>query len=719
MDADDSLNESTEVHVNIEAKEIDDCGCSEDLDRELNKKILRAFLKNNDSVELHLHEDLAHIPEFTTFSWEHMQNAHGVADNLVKDHEDDVDKMIDKLSALKNVYPNSAYADYLSRISLYKHPTTKNLVCPPIHEVSPHSFFPLKTLRESELSYNTQGVQNDEQQKIYKKDFPLATILGDPRSLDLESKLDWWREDIQLSEHHANWHAYYPFQDYLNPNQRRGELFAYMHQQMLARYDFERFAVGLPPVVPYGPGIYWDKPLPEGCNIKLLGLSARPANMSIPDRILFQGQPLVIKDIELHKERILHAIARKEFIDPDGKTEPVTMDKLGCTVEADGNSVNKDYYGDIHNIGHVVIAMMTDPDGRYGMDYGPMFQGYSSARDPVFYRWHKFIDSIFEAFRIQLKPRILEHINMFKPMGIELKVQKVSIMTDSNEEINDLPIAKDCLYTKMTNQSFNVYWEKDTMPAYIHEPEDNEKGQKPYVERIVKFPTLKHFPFDYHFTISLKKIDPSISNQPENTDYSDINTLKLMFRVFIAPKTQVKDLNQRRNHFVELDSFVHEIKWDPSKKGGTQTFDITRKSEDSSVAMQPIPRVKDIYEGSIGSQSFCGCGWPINLLIPRGTPTGMDADLFVLVTDWREDAYDGYAELTGGSAYCGKSGKPYPDKKPMGYPFDQNFKFLKNEKTNKDSNTLMDVVGAIPNSHTISVTIKFLGKEVSGGKVGK
>ena len=119
MDADDSLNESTEVHVNIEAKKSEDChGCSEDLDTELNKKILRAFLVNNDSIDLKLYEDLAHIPEFTTFSWEHMEIVHGVADNLVNDHEDDVDEMINKLSALKNVYPNSDYADYLSRIRL-------------------------------------------------------------------------------------------------------------------------------------------------------------------------------------------------------------------------------------------------------------------------------------------------------------------------------------------------------------------------------------------------------------------------------------------------------------------------------------------------------------------------------------------------------------------------------------------------------------------------
>ena len=677
---------------NIEPKE--SCGCSEaeGIDTELNKKLLRAFLKNNDSVEAALHEDLGHIPDFTTFSWKHMKTVHEVADNLVNEHGDDVDKIIDKLSALKNVYPNSAYADYLSRISFYKHPETKNLVCPPIHEVLPESCFSLEQLRESDVECDSF------ERKAQKESIPSATILASPQSLNLESKLDWWREDIQLSEHHANWHAYYPFTKKLDTEKvRRGELFAYMHEQMLARYDFERFAVGLPPVKPFGPGVFWDKPLPEGYNIDLHRFSARPGHMSIPDRILFHGQPYVIKDMELHKERLLDAIARMKFLDPSGERVPVTMDGLGCTVESDENSVNPGYYGNLHNMGHVVIAMMNDPDGRYVIHKGPMYQQYTAARDPVFFRWHKFIDSLFEECRLQMKPRDPIDLNI-QLAYTSLKVKKVSIMTDP---VSDLKIEKDCLYTKMTKQTFTVYWAKGTTPA---------GDDKPYEKRYINYPTLEHCPFDYQFTIELKReiYDSTASIPTECPEDSDINTYKLMFRVFMAPETQVTDLNQRRRHFIELDSFVQEIKWDLPNLGDTQKFEITRKSKDSTVAMQPIPHIKNINDGNLGnSKSFCGCGWPLNLLIPRGTPTGMKADLFVLVTDWEKDAYDKDAEFTGGAAYCGKSGKPYPDKKPMGYPFDRNFKFHK-----RDFSTLQDVVGVIPNSATIPVTIKFLGQEV-------
>lgn len=34
---------------------------------------------------------------------------------------------------------------------------------------------------------------------------------------------------------------------------------------------------------------------------------------------------------------------------------------------------------------------------------------------------------------------------------------------------------------------------------------------------------------------------------------------------------------------------------------------------------------------------FCGCGWPHNLLIPKGKPEGMPFELFVMVSDYDDD----------------------------------------------------------------------------------
>jgi len=66
-----------------------------------------------------------------------------------------------------------------------------------------------------------------------------------------EKRLDFWREDPLMNDHHEHWHLVYPASGRPSPNgvvalgDRHGELFAYMHQQMIARYDAERLSVGL------------------------------------------------------------------------------------------------------------------------------------------------------------------------------------------------------------------------------------------------------------------------------------------------------------------------------------------------------------------------------------------------------------------------------------------------------------------------------------------
>lgn len=65
----------------------------------------------------------------------------------------------------------------------------------------------------------------------------------------------YYRHDLDLSDHHS---ALAPTVFLGAPVKgMQGRLFLYMHQQMLARYDTDRFAVELPAVVPF---LQWDKP---------------------------------------------------------------------------------------------------------------------------------------------------------------------------------------------------------------------------------------------------------------------------------------------------------------------------------------------------------------------------------------------------------------------------------------------------------------------------
>lgn len=53
-----------------------------------------------------------------------------------------------------------------------------------------------------------------------------------------EQRLAYFREDIGVNLHHWHWHLVYPFEGSaaLVNKDRRGELFYYMHQQIIARY---------------------------------------------------------------------------------------------------------------------------------------------------------------------------------------------------------------------------------------------------------------------------------------------------------------------------------------------------------------------------------------------------------------------------------------------------------------------------------------------------
>lgn len=55
--------------------------------------------------------------------------------------------------------------------------------------------------------------------------------------LDLEHRVAYWREDVGVNLHHWHWHLVYPLdgrREIVNKD-RRGELFYYMHEQIIAR----------------------------------------------------------------------------------------------------------------------------------------------------------------------------------------------------------------------------------------------------------------------------------------------------------------------------------------------------------------------------------------------------------------------------------------------------------------------------------------------------
>lgn len=97
---------------------------------------------------------------------------------------------------------------------------------------------------------------------------------------ELEQRMAYWREDIGVNLHHWHWHLVYPAEgpDVVVRKDRRGELFYYMHQQTMARYNIERFCNGLSRVRPFA---HLREPIPDGYYPKITQSSN---NRSYPGR---------------------------------------------------------------------------------------------------------------------------------------------------------------------------------------------------------------------------------------------------------------------------------------------------------------------------------------------------------------------------------------------------------------------------------------------------
>lgn len=73
---------------------------------------------------------------------------------------------------------------------------------------------------------------------------------------------------------------------------------------------------------------------------------------------------------------------------------PAGIDILGNILEASKLSVNPQFYGNLHNLGHSLTAFCHDPEGKYNQGNGLIGDLTTAVRDPFFFRWHSFINDV-------------------------------------------------------------------------------------------------------------------------------------------------------------------------------------------------------------------------------------------------------------------------------------------------------------------------------------
>ena len=433
-----------------------------------------------------------------------------------------------------------------------------------------------------------------------------------------ESRMWYFREDPQLNSHHDYWHIL--FSD--SRMDRRGEFFYYMHKQMLLRYKVDRIANGIQPIVSLSPE-NWNQPVQPGYNPRIRPEIGRAFG---PRRDNSNLRAFEMRQLNNFYREILQVIRSRQYVDRQRGTRRLLstadtdsgIDILGDIVEQT-NSPNRELYGSLHNSGHVQIAMLSD--GEPGV-----MTGLSVAmRDPLFYQWHEFIEDLFNTYKQTLSAYSENQLGF---PGVSIETSEIV----SNDEWNTL-----FTYSDATEVVANVV--ADGVPVRM------------------RYNRLNHRPFFYRIKV-----------QNEN------QRIHAKARIFLVPKNQPSNTN---DWAIEMDRFLVTL------ENGDNT--IIRNSNQSTITgerQQSLTELQDSLHNEFmfnrRPSASSGCGWPTHMLVPKGTSSGHEFTLFVMLSKLlpNDAAISANAGVFTNSAFgfCGLAGGGrVPDSRPMGFPFDRPF----------------------------------------------
>jgi hypothetical protein len=453
---------------------------------------------------------------------------------------------------------------YALRVFITHHPEGRRLPLPPLRERAPHQVLPSRR--------NSTG---------------------------MESALDYFREDTGLGESYDTWSVVSPAAGYPDParprqrltSERRGERFWHLHQQLLARYDTERLAFGHPRVVPLSD---YASPIPEGYDAGLPGFAPRPPGAS-PRSLPGYG----ITDHATRRDRLFTAASSGLLWQGDSPLTLESVGQLADTAESNVGSVDGEawaeplgHYGSLHNLGHVLLAHLLPP-ARAALP-GVMASPATAVRDPVFYRWHRHVDDILDAWqRTHLPPHELSagprvRMRHWLGGGRAPAHQSPDILVCLRRDIPEAG-APDFDGQRWGEATFGgEHWDipppSFSMTTHSLRTRLGREELRLPEGRLVDKPRLEHAEFCYFL-----RVENLLPREQEVT-----------VRLFLVADAFAEE----RRLWLEMERFEHTLR--PSERAV-----LFRSSRAASVVRE---------------------GWPAHLLLPRGRSEGMLFRLMVMLT---------------------------------------------------------------------------------------
>jgi hypothetical protein len=431
--------------------------------------------------------------------------------------------------------------------------------------------------------------------------------------------------------------------------------------------------------------------------------SSRPAGTQFAD-LGQSGHPVfTVADLKRCGDNLRQAAQSGTF----QNGTPVTADLLGATIEATIDSVSApgdgnvppltSFYGNHHNIGHVFLANANNPKDFPNDVPGVMNTPVTAIRDPIFFRWHKHIDDISFLWQERQPPHNFSDappVLIRKGLGGGTPQHRSpDILLCFKDVILPLvPDDSDASWQAFGQRTFGgANWNTDFSSGKMTTGElqtTMRQRQLVITEANNQTETISYlYPREFFYFLRV-----------ENQFHQDKD---VTVRIFLAPTgshSGIAEVSEDRRMWIELDKFRYKL------PASAKTV-IFRRAEASSVIRRPavkhfgtitMPNPQADADDDRGDVT-CDCGWPYNLLLPRGTAAGMNFRLLVMVTDWAIDRVPDDSNC-GSMSYCGAKDK-YPDSRGMGYPFNRPF---------PASRTIAQTIAAQNNMAARDITIRLV-----------
>lgn len=522
----------------------------------------------------------------------------------------------------------------LSAAIMYRN-DTKFMRMPELYETYPYMYFDAKVIQEAQRikmargnSYRnyemgmkrTSSLEATDSYLIYANYTGSCCRKGCNYGCG-EYELDYFMEDIGLNNFYAKFRMAFPFwmntKEYDFPKDFRGKFYMYIHRQLMARYNLERYTYNMGDIeyTDYyrnmAPGFYSSLNYHNG--------------VAMPFREKFSSIPYYknknIKEIEAIEFRILNAIDSGYVRDEQGKEYSIMnndgLNILGNLIEGNGDSYNMNYYGSYEALGRDLFGYNFDRQCKNYFVPSSLQMYSTSMRDPMWYRLFSKIMNFYYRYEQRL-PTYRKDDLAYNGIKIE-SVNMDKLMTYFE------------YYDALINNAVTV---------------ENMKDGRSFNIKARQY-RLNYRPFTYRFNVNSDK------------------EAKMYVRIFLGPADNFANEYEyfRKNYFnyFQLDRFVVNL------KPGMNNID-RRSSESPFMREDRTPAdnfYKRIQRAIEGSEPFTytdrQLGFPARLMLPAGRPEGQRYRMFFFMYPYGENkAFDIPA-----------FGRFYDDGRPFGFPLDR------------------------------------------------